>query len=272
MLTLVKKRYEELLRQIDALDNQLEPENPPVNYTPVVMTVLNEIADILSSHAFAGDAEEIAFYKEGLIPLLSLLHYESEKYSMLRILYYGTEMDFNGHCVSFVRRITNLISRHFEFFSYCLSGRKDLDAGYFLRNSEANKQLTGIPDMILSREIFAAHSLLAATMVGYIGNCRDIGAFYETPLEESDSAFPVPRTLQWTDSAVALSELIYALYANGSFNHGQATLKEITRYFERVYHIDLGNIYRVRQDMLYRKSGTTAFLDRLKKKLDDLGD
>ena len=67
-------------------------------------------------------------------------------------------------------------------------------------------------------------------------------------------------------------ELIYEIYANGSFNHGQATLKEITRYFERVYHIDLGNIYRVRQAMLYRKSGTTAFLDRLKKKLDDLGD
>ena len=65
---------------------------------------------------------------------------------------------------------------------------------------------------------------------------------------------------------------IYALYANGSFNHGQATLKEIAEYSEQVYHIDLGNIYRVHQDTLYRKSGTTTFLDRLKKKLDDLGD
>ena len=88
-------------------------------------------------------------------------------------------------------------------------------------------------------------------------------------MEEAASA---PPSLQWTDSAVALVELIYALYANGSFNHGQATLKEIAEHFERACDVDLGNIYRVHQDTLYRKSGTTAFLDRLRKKLEDLDD
>jgi hypothetical protein len=68
---------------------------------------------------------------------------------------------------------------------------------------------------------------------------------------------------------VALVELIYALYFNGSFNHGQATLKEIAEYFERIYGVDLGDIYRVYQDTLYRKSGATAFLDRLRKTLGD---
>jgi hypothetical protein len=270
MLTLVKKRYEELVRQLDALDDQYDPENPPVDYTPVVMTVVNEIADILSSHAFAGDAEEIAFCKEGLIPLLSLARYESEKYAMLQVLYYGTETDFNTHCVFLIRRIMQFINRHFEFFCYCLSGRKDLDAGYFLRNSEANKQLAGLPAMGLDRDTFAGYGLLAATMVAYVRNCRDIEAFYETQWEVSGATLPACRTLQWTDSAIALVELIYALFANGSFNHGQATLKEIAEYIEQVFHIDLGNIYRVHLDTLYRKSGPTAFLDRLRKKLDDL--
>jgi hypothetical protein len=88
-------------------------------------------------------------------------------------------------------------------------------------------------------------------------------------VEEDDAA---PRVLQWTDPAAALAELIYALYANGSFNHGQATLKEITEYCQQVFHINLGNIYRVHQDALYRKSGITAFLDRLRKKLEDFDD
>ena len=38
-------------------------------------------------------------------------------------------------------------------------------------------------------------------------------------------------------------ELIYALEANGDFNKGTATLKEIAGYFENVFSIDIGDLY-----------------------------
>jgi hypothetical protein len=269
MLTLVKKRYEELSLRLNSLEGQYKAENPPEDYTPLVLSVVNEIADTLSIHTFAGDAEEIAFNREGLVALLSLAVYESEKHRMLKTLYCGTEADFDRYCASFFRRVTNFLNRHKEFFTYCLSGRKDLDAGYFLRNSEANRQITNLPAPFSDKHAFAAHSMLAAALLGYTRNCFDVEAFYLTPVEGAASA---PPSLQWTDSAVALVELIYALYANGSFNHGQATLKEISGFFEQFFNVDLGNIYRVHQDTLYRKSGTTAFLDRLRKKLEDLDD
>ncbi|HVY75199.1 MAG TPA: RteC domain-containing protein [Puia sp.] len=272
MLTLVKKRYEELLHQLDILDRQHEPENPPVDFTPIVIKAVNEIADTLSTYAFDSKAEEAACYREGIVPLLSLIGYESEKYAQLRILYYGTDREFDSYCVTFIHRVTEFIYRHFEFFSYCFSGSRNHDARYFVPDSQAGKQDPGVPAALLDKEAFGVYNVLAASLIGYVRNCRDIESFYEVPMEESGSTGSAPPTLQWTDSAIALVELIYALYVNGSFNHGQAALKEISECFEQVFHIDLGNIYRVHQDMLYRKSGTTAFLDRLRKKLDDAED
>ncbi|AZI22545.1 hypothetical protein EIH07_05540 [Chryseobacterium taklimakanense] len=37
--------------------------------------------------------------------------------------------------------------------------------------------------------------------------------------------------LNWTDSKAAIIELIYALYYRGTFNNGQADIKEIAKYF-----------------------------------------
>jgi hypothetical protein len=266
MLTLVKKRYEELSLLLNTLEEQYQVKNPPEDYTPLVLSALNEIADTLGTYTFSSDEEEIAFNRDGLASLLSLAIYESEKYRMLRILYYGTEAEFDRYCSLFFQRVADFFDRHAEFFTYCFSGRKDLDADYFLRSSETNRQITNLPAPFSDKNDFAAHSVLAAALVGYTRNCLDAEAFYLVPVQEASSA---STKLQWTDSAVALVELIYALYFNGSFNHGQATLKEIAEYFERIYGVDLGDIYRVYQDTLYRKSGATAFLDRLRKTLGD---
>lgn len=44
---------------------------------------------------------------------------------------------------------------------------------------------------------------------------------------------------QWTDSKTALVELIYAICASGSLNHGQCKIRGLTAFFEQIFNIRL---------------------------------
>jgi Asp-tRNA(Asn)/Glu-tRNA(Gln) amidotransferase C subunit len=66
---------------------------------------------------------------------------------------------------------------------------------------------------------------------------------------------------------------LYALYYQGSFNNGKADLKEIAAYFEAIFNIDLGDVYRTWYSIKSRKVESTAYLETLKallqKKIDE---
>ena len=72
--------------------------------------------------------------------------------------------------------------------------------------------------------------------------------------------------LLWTTGKTDLIELIYSLHAEGAFNNGRITIKEIVAYFEEAFAVKLGNTSVTFQEILRRKEYTN-FLDRLKNKL-----
>ena len=74
--------------------------------------------------------------------------------------------------------------------------------------------------------------------------------------------------LNWTLSKTDLIELIYALHSGGAFNKGTASIAQIARFFENVLQIQLGNTSMTFQEILRRKD-STAFLERLKGKLEE---
>ena len=84
---------------------------------------------------------------------------------------------------------------------------------------------------------------------------------------KADNGQVVESILRWTGSKRALVELIYALEANGDFNKGTATLKEIAGYFENVFSIDIGDLYHSYLEMRSRKINRTRYLETLQKSL-----
>ncbi len=80
---------------------------------------------------------------------------------------------------------------------------------------------------------------------------------------KADNGQVVETILRWTGSKRALVELIYALEANGDFNKGTATLKEIAGYFENVFSIDIGDLYHSYLEMRSRKINRTRYLETL---------
>lgn len=70
----------------------------------------------------------------------------------------------------------------------------------------------------------------------------------------------------WTDSKVALTEVIYALAYSGSINNGNVDIKELAKYFCLFFNMDELDFYRSYLDIRIRHN-QTAYLDKLKKRL-----
>ncbi len=81
---------------------------------------------------------------------------------------------------------------------------------------------------------------------------------------------PVQSKLYWTGTKVALTELIYALYINGSINKKKLSLKELSDHFSSIFNISLKNIHHNFFRMKNKNSKTpTPFLDSLANRLTD---
>jgi hypothetical protein len=92
--------------------------------------------------------------------------------------------------------------------------------------------------------------------------------------EDSITAkFPIG---EWTDNKADLIELVYALSAKHSVEHGNASVKSIKEGFEYIFGLDLGNIHDRLDDIASRKERRTRYLEKLleslNKFLDDLDD
>ncbi len=92
--------------------------------------------------------------------------------------------------------------------------------------------------------------------------------------DNSEKTFRKPNiNLTWTSSKVALTELLYALHAEGVFNNGNTEIKDIATYLEYAFNIELGDYYRTFLELRMRKTSRTKFLssltDGLIKKMDE---
>lgn len=80
--------------------------------------------------------------------------------------------------------------------------------------------------------------------------------------------------LKWTGSKVALIELLYGLHATSVVEGGRADIKQLAKGLEQLFNVNLGNYYRVYQDIRLRKKGQTQYIDSMKsqliRKMDEL--
>lgn len=102
--------------------------------------------------------------------------------------------------------------------------------------------------------------LLLFGIMGKIKEQVSLGVNHET----KDCA---TQKITWTGSKVSLIELIYAMHADGCFNNGNVTLKNITLVFESAFNVSLGNTRRKFIEIRARKSEPARFIDTLKQQL-----
>ena len=74
----------------------------------------------------------------------------------------------------------------------------------------------------------------------------------------------VLKDLNWTGTKTDLVELIFALKESGVLRNGRAELKKIKNVIELLFEIELGNIYKIFEQIKAREKDQTKFIDSLK--------
>lgn len=207
----------------------------------------------LPSVVFPDSETEIHFFKHIKPRLLSKYYYYD---NLLRLLVNEPIGDAGQTKLYYQRQRTvydNIRHRHSKLFMYVKAGNTERDTHYFTRRrlSDMNTDaaFTTVADSQLARHMAATETLL----------------YIEERMRKGDPK--ATQEMQWTAPKSALIELIYAIHAAGAVNKGTVDLKQLTKEFEVIFQVSLGNVYRVFQDIRQRKINQTVFLDELKENL-----
>ena len=267
----INSRYEAMEKELSYVTSSLhDVVQQSKKSAAIILKNLTSLKSYIDEYNFKSSNEEIAFFKNFKPRFLSSLLYfqyigRIELYkpigpSTVIRLYYEHEM----------KSINNYFNRNSEFYLYYKSGSDYLDEYYFIRKEtdswllldfedyQTDPKFTTIYDYRLSK--FIAFQQLSVYIQQQLKNLdSSINNSQRTTVEKND--------IRWTGSKVSLVELLYALQSTGSCNNGNIDLKHLAKHIEKVFNIDLGNYYRIFQEMRIRKINRTSFMDELKEKL-----
>jgi len=263
---------ERINTEIQVLD--LEEDNifkKSLKATSLLEKGFNELKVYISEYTFKTEAEEIKFFKELKPQIFSKLIYYSTIYKIEMNRPTGSDQVQKTYTLKQLDRLKVFFDNNIDFYRYYRTGSTDLDKQYFLR---------GKPDILLNLDSFyferdsnfftgfdsKVARILANDMLSVYLNAEL--SKLEDPLTNQCEPANFPRVKEtWTDSKVALVELIYAIYSTGSINNGNSDLKSLGSYFENVFNIELGDIYRTYLEIRGRKGNKVQYLDELRKRL-----
>ncbi|OQP48056.1 hypothetical protein A4H97_29935 [Niastella yeongjuensis] len=259
--------FQELTDKLAAILDK--PENS-LSQAQQSLHACRDAMNLLQEHViqtgFPCDTEEIFFFKEIKPKFYSLLLFYQHVYCLETSRPIGNEEDIKIFYRSQLDRVQHFFIDNKFFYQYHRCRETLFDDKLFLRNKQGASLSfciddinahplfsTGI-DYIFSRII--ANELLA----GYLQK-----ALSPKEIENEEVKFKV-RPLNWTHHKSAFVEFVYSAKANGLFNNGSATLKEIFDYLQFVFKIKVPHYTTVFQEILRRKKGGyTQFLDSLRK-------
>ena len=237
-----------------------------------ILRYLMELKEFVLEKGFENIEEEIQFFKNIKPKFLSKLIFHHKAFEIVSHVPFSSAMEIKNFYLRELEKINVYLHDNNEFYSYYRAHSTLFDHVYFLRKEpeswlllnfddyETDLNFTTIYDHKLSK-IIAFESLAE-----YIKEA--IHDLENKPGKNSSYEAYKKQKITWTGSKVSLIELLYALQSTGSINGGTIDVKNLAINLENYFNIDLGNYYRVFQEIRIRKLSRTAFLDQLKEKLE----
>jgi RteC protein len=234
----------------------------------LIVNALNNLKKLILKYNFKSQNEEIHFFKEVKPIIFSKLIYNTSVLNIEKKRPKGTDTTKRKYLLNELDNLNRYFDANLEFYQYYRTGATFLDEKLFLRGKydirlsldtfffTSDQEFNTSLDYKVSKII--ANDLLEI----YLKEQLAILERKEMPTTKTQV---LPKVkLSWTDNKSALIELLYALHYQGSFNNGGADIKEIANYFEAIFNIDLGDVYRSWYSIRSRKMEPTIFLDSLK--------
>jgi hypothetical protein len=267
MKAFTEKLYNELLSKLDELDRNYNPQNLTDPRLHLITTTIDKIKEKLKAFQFKCAGDEIHYFKNILPKTLALYIYYSDKIEWDRINLHGSLACKYKLSDRLFLQAENFREEQKVIYEYNRDERTDLDNLYFLRNSPLNRESGYQLIQIIDPSSAPVHCKFMAMNIAYSRMEHELKMIIAEEQGESSIKKLGKLILNWTGKQIDLIELGYGLYEMGSFNNGNASRKDIFDYFEEVFNVDLGNTSSLFQDIVQRKTGSTTFLDIMRKRL-----
>ena len=234
-----------------------------------IKDILSKLRAFIVNYKFKNEEEEIYFFKVIKPEIVSQLiyHVKINNFESKRPL--GSLDIQQCYILKEFGKLTTYFNSHLEFYRYYRMNSTFLDDKFFVRGREDlhlhidNLMIHIDPEFSTSQDYMVAK---------IIANDR-LEVYLKTELDVLSRKASNPYWLQtnnlnnnlfhWTDSKTALVELIYAICASGSLNHGQCEIRGLTAFFEQIFNVRLTDSYRTYLEIKVR-STPTKYIDNLK--------
>lgn len=220
-------------------------------------------------NTFKNKEEEINFFRESKPQLAAKLIYYNEIYNIETSRPFGSKKTIRKYFNTELLKLQEFYKDNRDFYKYFRTGNHSLDNKYFVRGKHDIRHTLDSFYFQADHRFSTSHDYKVARILAndcikeYIES--QLSKLQHTPCNTTNTINT--KTQKWTGSKVALIELIYALHAEGIFNNGESELKEVTKFFEWAFDVDLGQFNRTFLEIRARKSERTKFLNSLREKL-----
>lgn len=226
---------------------------------PLATSMLRQVQEAAMGYPFT-PVEEVCFYKEVKPFFIAQEIYYARLLQLENKRPLADTAGLYQYYHEELAKLSSIYADHRFIHTYLESGAIHLDTQLFFHGGAiAMNGYDAPPDGAFQVSYHrVAGELLAANQLE-----KKLLATLEGLSLHGNGATHVPK-ITFTGPNAGLIELAYALFAKGCFNGGKATLKDIIAVLEVAFNKDLGNFARTFQEILYRKSGPSVFLDDTK--------
>ncbi len=267
--------------QLNLIENNCESEILKKTLE-LINSTYNKLKEFISNLEFKTTEEEIDYFKNIKPKFQSDLIFYNQAYSITSKVPIGSIEKKKDYFIKNLDKMSTFFEDNVDFINYFRAKETDLDHVYFLRINAKDKKC---PEL-LNSEIDYTQCTGYSSKISKILAYERLENYLYIKLLNLDKIEVLPvlkvqkelnlnfENLNWTDTKIALVELIYALQISGLINNGKSDIKTIANQFEKIFNIELGDVYKVYNEIKARKTiSKTTLLEKLQlklnKKIDD---
>jgi len=236
----------------------------------IILSSIARLKKFIAGYDFISAGNEIIFFKNIKPKFSSKLIFYQKAYEIQLYLPIAPLPDIKSYYSKELQKIGTYFSENKELLSYYRSNSTLFDEIYFLRKKPDSWLLLSLDDYETDLDFTTFYDHKISKIIAF----DSLAEFINTSINKIDQKIALSKAnpsntsdLVWTGSKVSLVELLYALQSTGSFNNGSIGIKTLASELQSLFNVDIGNYYRVFQEMRIRKSSRTSFMDQLKDRL-----
>ena len=268
--------YNEIIRKLEQELSLLKTQTQDfIELTEMAMglcdKVIAEFREMVLLDGFQTDDEEIYFFKYIKPRVYSKLIFYTEVFNIETYRPREGKKEQIRYLKDIVRKFCIYLNENKEFYQYYRLNKAYSDKEYFLRGKADHRiHVDNIMNHV-DPKFSTGYDHTLAKIIAY----EQLKKYVGNEIQKIKGIVNQDSNLHWTGKKVDAVLLIYALNFFKIINNGQADIVEISRAFEKMFNLDLKNLYNIfTKEIKGKKKDRAEFLRKLletfERRLDDL--